>query len=196
MGLMMLICSDQEISCQQVLVDDASVFSVQWSVFPSGVAGNLSAGNLMQRYLTYIKSCTLNVIRPLQLDSGIEFRLLGSRLSLISFLPPSTEAEKVVLRICGGVLVQPRQCDRGELRFGVEPGSDGVRVSLQLSEFCPLILGSRSPSRIRFWLYRLTQAAIHRLVTVRFLVLLYREMCGVSARARVVAVKVREGQPV
>jgi len=69
-------------------------------------------------------------------------------------------------------------------------------VSLQLSEFCPLILGSRSPSRIRFWLYRLTQAAIHRLVTVRFLVMLYREMCGVSARARVVAVKVREGQPV
>jgi len=196
MGLMMLICSHQEISCQQVLVDDASVFSVQWSVFPSGVAGNLSAGNLMQRYLTYIKSCTLNIIRPVQLDSGIEFRLLGSSLSLISFLPPSAEAEKVVLRICGGVLVQPGQCDRGELRFGVEPGSDGVRVSLQLSEFCPLILGSRSPSRIRFWLYRLTQAAIHRLVTVRFLVLLYREMCGVSARARVVAVKVREGQPV
>lgn len=196
MGLMMLICSHQEISCQQVLVDDASVFSVQWSVFPSGVAGNLSAGNLMQRYLTYIKSCTLNIIRPLQLDSGIEFRLLGSSLSLISFLPPSAEAEKVVLRICGGVLVQPRQCDRGELRFGVEPDSDGVRVSLQLSEFCPLILGSRSPSRIRFWLYRLTQAAIHRLVTVRFLVLLYREMCGVSTRARVVAVKVREGQPV
>ena len=196
MGLMMPICSHQEISCQQVLVDDASVFSVQWSVFPSAVAGNLSAGNLMQRYLTYIKSCTLNIIRPLQLDSGIEFRLLGSRLSLISFLPPSTEAEKVVLRICGGVLVQPRQCDRGELRFGVEPDSDGVRVSLQLSEFCPLILGSRSPSRIRFWLYRLTQAAIHRLVTVRFLVMLYREMCGVSVRARVVAVKVREGQPV
>jgi len=196
MGLMMLICSHQEISCQQVLVDDASVFSVQWSVFPSGVAGNLSAGNLMQRYLAYIKSCTLNIIRPVQLDSGIEFRLLGSSLSLISFLPPSAEAEKVVLRICGGVLVQPRQCDRGELRFGVEPDSDGVRVSLQLSEFCPLILGSRSPSRIRFWLYRLTQAAIHRLVTVRFLVLLYREMCGVSARARVVAVKVREGQPV
>ncbi|MFH1029423.1 MAG: hypothetical protein V1791_15600 [Pseudomonadota bacterium] len=193
---MMLICSHQEISCQQVLVDDASVFSVQWSVFPSGVAGTLSAGNLMQRYLTYIKSCTLNIIRPVQLDSGIEFRLLGSCLSLISFLPPSFEAEKVVLRICGGVLVQPRQCDRGELRFGVEPDSDGVRVSLQLSEFCPLILGSRSPSRIRFWLYRLTQAAIHRLVTVRFLVLLYREMCGVSARARVVAVKVREGQPV
>lgn len=196
MGLMVLICSHQEISCQQVLVDDASVFSVQWSIFPSGVAGNLTAENLMTRYLSYIKSCTLNIICPVELDSGIEFRLLGSRLSLISFLPPSAEAEKVVLRICGGFLVQPRQCDRGELRFGVEPDSDGVRVSLQLSEFCPLILGSRSPSRIRFWLYRLTQAAIHRLVTVRFLVLLYREMCGVSVRARVVAVKVREGQPV
>lgn len=193
---MMLICSHQEISCQQVMVDDASVFSVQWTVLPSRVAGNLSAGNLMMRYLSYIKSCTLHVIRPVQLDSGIEFRLLGSRLSLISFLPPSFEAGKVVLRICGGILVQPRQCDRGELCFGVEADSGGIRISLQLSEFCPLILGSRSPSRIRFWLYRLTQAAIHRLVTVRFLVLLYREMCGVSARVIVVAVKVRDGQPV
>ena len=192
----MQTCSHQEISCQQALVDDASVFSVQWSVFPFRVAGKLSAENLMMRYLSYIRNCTLHIIRPLQLESGVEFRLLASRFSLISFMPPSFEAEKVVLRIRGGVLVQPRQCDRGELRFGVEPDSGGIRVSLQLSEFCPLILGSSSPSRIRFWLYRLTQAAIHRLVTVRFLVLLYREMCGVSTRVKVVAVKVRDGQPV
>ncbi|MBC7963553.1 MAG: hypothetical protein H7Y05_11495 [Steroidobacteraceae bacterium] len=192
----MPISSYQEISCQQVLVDDASVFSVQWSVFPASISGSLSAENLMTRYLDYIRSCTLSVIRPLRQESGIEFRLPGSRLSLISFLPPSAEGESVVLRICGGFLVQPRQCRRGELRFTVAPQQAGVRVSLQLSEFCPLILGSPSPSRLRFWLYRLTQATIHRLVTVRFLTLLYRELAGSYARVRVISVHVREGQPV
>ena len=177
-------------------MDDASVFSVQWSVFPASISGNLSAENLMTRYLAYIRRCTLSVIRPLLRESGIEFRLPGSRLSLISFLPPSAEGESVVLRICGGFLVQPHQCRRGELRFTVAPQPEGVRVSLQLSEFCPLILGSPSPSRLRFWLYRLTQATIHHLVTVRFLTLLYRELAGSSARVRVVRVHVREGQPV
>jgi hypothetical protein len=92
--------------------------------------------------------------------------------------------------------VQPRQCDRGELLFDVAPVGSGAKVSLQLSDYCPLLLGSPSPSVIRRWLYRLTQAAIHRLVTVRFLVLLYRDLAGVSAPVRVVAVKEREGRPV
>jgi len=193
---MMPTSSDQEISCQQVLLDDNSVFSVQWSVLPTAIAGELSAGKLMNRYLDYIRSCTLSLIRPLQLESGIEFRLLGSRLSLISFLPPVFENDDLVIRICGGFLVQPRQCHRGELRFTVENRPEGVHVSLQLSDFCPLLLGSPTPSRTRFWLYRLTQAAIHKLVTLRFLTLLYRELCGSSARVRVVAARVREGQPV
>lgn len=192
----MMTSALQEISCQQVMVDDDSIFSVQWSVLPHEIAGTLSAENLMMRYLSYIRNCTLSIIRPLQMEGCIEFRLFGSRLSLLSFLPPSAEDKSIVLRICGGFLVQPHQCDRGELRFTVEPDPDGVRVSLQLSEFCPLILGSPSPSRIRFWLYRLTQAAIHRLVTVRFLILLYRELAGSFARVRIVSVQVREGQPV
>lgn len=192
----MTTSTHQEISCQQVLVDGDSVFSVQWSIFPLEIAGTLSVESLMMRYLAYIRNCTLTIIRPQQLGDGIEFRLFGSRLSLLSFLSPSIEDNAIVLRICGGFLVQPHQCDRGELRFIVEPDPGGVRVSLQLSEYCPLILGSQSPSIIRFWLYRLTQAAIHRLVTVRFLVLLYRELAGSFAPVRVVSVQVREGQPV
>jgi hypothetical protein len=69
-------------------------------------------------------------------------------------------------------------------------------VSLQLSEYCPLILGSSTPSPLRRWLYRLTQAAIHRLVTIRFLMLLYRDLAGSAAPAQVVNVNVREGRPV
>ena len=186
----------QEIACQQVLVEDSSVFSIQWSVFSADLAKGITPQILQARYMAYLRRCTATVIRPHRTPSGIELRLLGSRLSLISFLPPADETDAVVLRICGGMLVQPRQCDRGELRFGVEAVEGGVRISLQLSEFCPLILGSRSPSRVRFWLYRLTQAAIHRLVTIRFLVLLYRDLAGPAAAVRIVNRRVRDGQPV
>lgn len=187
---------NQEIACQQVLVEDSSVFSVQWSLFPAQVAAGLTARNLLDRYLTHIRSATLSAIRPSESAAGIEFRLLGSRLSLISFLPPEAEEGSVTLRICGGLLVQPHQCDRGELRFTVEQTPEGVKVSLQLSDYCPLILGSAAPSPVRRWLYRLTQAAIHRLVTIRFLMLLYRDLAGSSAPVRVVNVNVRNGRPV
>lgn len=186
----------QEIACQQVMMEDSSVFSIQWSIFPAEIAADLTPDILMQRYLRYIRRCTLAIIRPVTSPGGIQFRLFGSSVSLISFMPAITGEKSAVLHICGGVLVQPRQCSRGELRFGVEREGHSVKVSLQLSEFCPLILGSSSPSVIRLWLYRLTQAAIHRLVTIRFLALLYRDLAGTSAQVRVVNVKVRDGQPV
>lgn len=185
-----------EIACQQVMAEDASVFSVQWTDLPVTLAGALSAEELLVRYLGFVKKCTLALIRPVILANGVEFRLIGTGRSLISFLPPERADGFATLRICGGFLVQPRQCDRGELRFGVEHLPGTVRVSLQLSDFCPLILGSRSPSLVRFWLYRATQAAIHRLVTVRFLSLLCRELAGPSAVVRVVNVAVRGGKPV
>ncbi|GFE62190.1 hypothetical protein [Geobacter sp. AOG2] len=186
----------QEIACQQVLVEDSSVFSIQWSVFPAHLALQLTPDILLKRYLAYIRRCTATIIRPHCSASEIQFRLFGSRWSLISFLPPVLEQQAVVLRICGGILVQPGQCGRGELRFSVKEQPDGIRVSLELSEYCPLILGSPTPSTFRRLLYRLSQAAIHRLVTVRFLALLYRELAGPGARVRVVGVKVREGEPV
>jgi hypothetical protein len=187
---------NQEIACQQVLVEDSSVFSVQWSLFPAQIAAGLTARHLLDRYLAYIRRATQSVIRPSESATGVEFRLLGSRLSLISFLPPDEEDGAVTLRICGGLLVQPHQCHRGELRFTVEPTPEGIKVALQLSGYCPLILGSSSPSTVRRWLYRLTQAAIHRLVTIRFLMLLYRDLAGSSAPVRVVNVNVRDGWPV
>jgi len=188
--------SHQEISCQQVLIEDSSVFSVQWTVLSVSIAAVLTPEFVLQRYLAYIRSCTFSLIRPLIRETGIEFRLCGSRFSLINFYPASLVGDSATLRICGGLLVQPRQCDRGEFRFTVERVPDGVRVALQLSEFCPLILGSSSPSLIRYWLYRLTQAAIHQLVTVRFLTLLYRELAGSSVTVKLVPVDVRTGRPV
>jgi hypothetical protein len=189
-------CQDnQEIACQQVLVEDSSVFSVQWSTFPAQVAAGLTPRRLLDSYLSYIRRATLSLIRPSESATGFELRLLGSRLSLISFLPPEEGGQSLTLRICGGLLVQSHQCDRGELRFIVEPTPEGVKASLQLSDYCPLILGSSAPSSVRRWLYRLTQAAIHRLVTIRFLMLLYRDLAGSSASVRVVSVNVRDGRP-
>jgi hypothetical protein len=187
--------SYQEIVCQQVLVEDSSVFSTQWSIFPGDIASGLTSRSLLNRYLSYIQRTTLSIIRPIMSETGIDFRLLTTRLSLISFLTPSEEGAAVVMRICGGLLVQKHNCDRGELRFMVEPVPDGIRLTLQLSDYCPLILGSASPSKARYWLYRLTQAAIHRLVTVRFLVLLYRDLAGSFTCVRVVSGQIREGHP-
>jgi len=188
--------NSQEIAFQQVLVEDSSVFSVQWSLFPAQIAAGLTARHLLDRYLTYIRRATHSAIHPSESASGVEFRLLGSRLSLISFLPPEEGDGSATLRIRGGLLVQPHQCHRGELRFTVEPTPEGVKVALQLSDYCPLILGGSSPSTVRRWLYRLTQAAIHRLVTVRFLAMLYRELAGSTYRVRVVNVRVRDGRPI
>lgn len=185
-----------EIACQQVMAEDASIFSVQWADLPLTMAGAISAKELLGRYLVYIKKCTLTLICPVILENCIEFRLIGTERSLISFLPPIYDGGSATLRICGGFLVQPHRCDRGELRFGVEHLPGSVRVSLQLSDFCPLILGNRSPSLVRFWLYRGTQAAIHRLVTVRFLSRLHHEIAGPSAGVRIVKVAVRAGKAV
>lgn len=185
-----------EVVCQQVMTEDASIFSVQWTDIPAVLTTQLSADDLLCRYLGYVRKFTFGLIRPLTLESGIEFRLFGTQLSLIKFLPAEHSDTFVTLRICGGILVQPRQCDRGELRFGVEHKLESVRASLQLSDFCPLILGSNSPSPLRLWLYRVTQAALHRLVTVRFLALLYRELSGPYARVRVKNIVVRAGRPV
>lgn len=178
------------------MAEDASIFSVQWADLPLTMAGAISAKELLGRYLVYIKKCTLTLICPVILENCIEFRLIGTERSLISFLPPIYDGGSATLRICGGFLVQPHRCDRGELRFGVEHLPGSARVSLQLSDFCPLILGNRSPSLVRFWLYRGTQAAIHRLVTVRFLSRLHHEIAGPSTGVRIVKVAVRAGKAV
>ena len=184
----------QEIFHQQVLVEDSSVFSIQWSTFPAALATGLTPQQLLDRYLAFVRSSTFSIIRPCRTTVGVDFRLFDSSASLISLSAPAFEDKSLVLRICGGLLVQPRQCDRGELRFSVETTENGVKVALQLSDYCPLLLGSPSPSFTRRWLYRLTQAAIHRLVTIRFLKLLYRELTGTRSPVRIIKAAIRDGR--
>lgn len=188
----------KEIACQQVLMEDSSVFSVQWTTVPAAQRERLSADFLLERYLAYIRRFTFTLIRPVVTAEGIAFCLAGTGRSLILFDPPVRQEhpgqESLTLHICGGFLVQADQCHRGELSFILEDGAEGVRLILRLADYCPLLLGNGKPSRLRKWLYRFTQAYIHKVVTVRFLARVYGELAGAGGCVRVVRVRVREGE--
>lgn len=187
----------QQIACQQVLQEDNSVFSIQWTDLPPGLP-RLDGQELLQHYLHDITRQTWGLVRPLATEQGLAFTLAGC-LPLLTFLPPEPvtlpEGDGLALRICGGWLVQPAHCERGELLLLTAPLPDnGQRITLRLADYCPLLLGSPRPSWLRRWLYRLTQAALHRLVTIRFLARLYRRLAGPAACVRTVAVAVRDGR--
>lgn len=190
----------QEIACQQVLMEDASVFSVQWTTVPRRFAAGLTPELLLERYLAYIRRFTFTMIRPRLTAEGVEFRLAGTRASLIRLTTPARAREKgeesLTLAIRGGLLVQPGRRGRGELSFSVEEGGEGVTLRLRLSGYHPLILGGDAPSHLRKWLYRLTQAHLHKVVTVRFLARAYRELSGDEGGVRVVGAFVREGEDI
>jgi hypothetical protein len=183
------------IACQQVLQQDASVFSIQWMDLPPSLADGLTPALLLEKYLEHIRRFTATLIRPVRLGNRVEFRFGASRTCLLSFETSETGATSLALCIDGGLLVQPAFCRQGELVFSCEPQGDLVRIGLRLADYCPLLLGSRTPSLFRKWFYRLTQAAIHKIVTVRFLIRLYRERAGKGACCRVMPVRVRQGEP-
>ncbi len=187
----------QQIACQQVLQQDNSVFSMQWTDLPAGLPP-FSAHDLLQRYLRDIRQLTIGLIRPVISAQGISFLLCG-RWPLLSFLPPSPastpKGDGLALRICGGLLVQRDQCERGELLLLLsQQAYGGQRITLRLADYCPLLLGSSQPSLFRRWLYRLTQSTMHRLVTVRFLVRLYRDLAGPAACVRIVNITLHNGR--
>ncbi len=187
-----------DIAFQQVLLADGSVFSIQWTVIPASHAAPLSPSFLVERYLAYVRRFTLSLIRPATTSAGIEFRLLHTGLCILSFSGPFFSAHGTAaiatLNICGGFLVQPAYCDRGQLSFITDTTATGVNVTLELSEYCPLLLGSPRPSRLRKLLFRFTQAYIHGIVTVRFLSLLWRELAGTHSSVQISRVRIRDGE--
>jgi hypothetical protein len=188
------------VACQQILEEDHSVFSIQWVILPPGNDHGLTSEKLLRLYLEYIERFTLGIIRAIENDNGIELRLARSSIPVIRFSPPllekTTKGEKISLRISGGLLVQPEEYDRGQLEFFVESVEPGCRVALMLSGFCPLLLGSRQPSLWRKWLYRLTQAYIHKVVTVRFLAKVYHNITRKRMLKGTVRIAVREGMDI
>ena len=189
-----------EIACQQLLAEDRSVFSIQWVVIPGAAPLQLTSGGLLELYIEHIERCTYAIVHPVLNENGLEFRLGRTSIPLIKFsLPVHTSVDngnRTRLCISGGFLVQPGECDRGQLDFLVEQADDGTRITLRLSDYCPLLLGSSRPSLLRRWLYRLTQAYIHKVVTVRFLAMVYRQQTGKLPITRVVKVALRKGEEI
>lgn len=197
---MKAIGTKKEIFCQQVLTEDGSVFSIQWTVMPERHAAMLTPRFLLERYQAWLRRVTFSLVRPLRTGDGLAFRLLSSKVALLTFAAPTFSSERgihaVMLRICEGHFVQAACCNRGKFSFMTEPVDGGVKITVQLSDYYPRLLGSRAPSLPRKWLYRLTQALIHKVVTVRFLTSLYRELEEKGACFRVVKVCVRKGEDI
>ena len=190
----------RDIACQQVLTENGSVYSVQWTLFPERFAGELTPQFIMHEYLAYLRRFTLSLARPVWTDNGLEFRFLSTKIHLLTFAPPffSEEggARAVTLRICGGPFVQYAQCNRGKFSFLSQYLNGEVRVTVRLEEYFPRLLGGTVPSFFRKILYRLTQAALHRSLTTRFLAALYRDVTGDAPRFRIVAVDERRGEAI
>lgn len=188
---------DLEISCQQILLQDASVYSVQWIDLPASAARQATPAFLLAHYFEVVRRLTLGVVSPVMTAEGVQFRVAGTRLALLAFSAARFEttgpAGAVHLGISGGFLVQPGECDSGMFSLLAATGEGGVRVTVRLSDYCPLLLGSRNPSRFRRLCYGSTQSFFHKVVTVRYLASLYRELTGVKPHVAVKKVQVRQG---
>ncbi len=187
-----------EISCQQILMEDASVFSLQWMVLPERLAQGVDSELLLEKYLTYIRQFSGSLIRPVKKPGAVEFRLIGTGTVLLGFQGPlrlpDENQDRISLGISGGLLVQPENSSRGELTFDCEPVDGGMKISLQLADYCPMILGGPTPHRVQKGFYRLTQALIHRLATVRFLARVYRDLAGGKPCFRIVRIRSSLGE--
>ncbi len=176
------------IEFHQVLKKDGSVHSHQWMVLPATGAPDLAVEDIVVRYLAFLRTCTLGLVNPEWNADGIALRFL--RLPLICLcLPVVTRNETAThadLFINGGLLVQRDSCSRGQLRFSIISTPEQLRIEIRLSDYCPLFLGSRTPSRFRKWLYHITQASIHKLVTIRFLATLCSDLTGIKPPFNVV----------
>jgi hypothetical protein len=189
-----------DIACQQVLKEDASVFSLQWGVFPGGYAERLTPEFIMESYFKYLRKVTFTFARPVKTANGVEFRFFSTRFHLLTFAAPLKNTEKgidyITLRICGGQFVQGDQCNRGKFSFSSEKVSEGVKVEVRLSEYFPRLLGSGTPGLFRKSLYRFTQALIHKFVTTRFLVFLFKELTGRKPCFRIIPVHEETGEDI
>ncbi len=187
--------AEREIACAQVLQKVSSVRSVQSTVVPAELADGITPQALLARYLVHIKRFTLGVVVPVETEEGIDFRLLRIGPHLLRFEKIARASDHITLAIRGGVLLHPKGCEGGELTFSCENLPSGVRVVLNLSDYCPLLLGEE-PGPFRKALYRFTQAAIHKVVTVRFLVRLHRELAGRRVCCRLVKIRDVEGEEI
>ena len=170
----------KKIACRDVILEDSSVFSRQWIKIPLIDKALLTPAFLVESYMAFLRKCTLSIVQPVQSGGNTAFALFGSSFPLLVFSGPEfssdDRSQSANLRIEGGLLVQRNESGKGMLSFIIEKVDEGVKVAVQVSDYCPLLLGGRKPSKIRRWVYLCTQALVHKIITSRFLSHLYRQL--------------------
>jgi len=187
----------KKIASSDFIREDHSVFSRQWIELPHADLPLLTPAFLVESYLCYLRKSTLSIIRPVRSGGKTIFALFGSFLPLLIFSGPEfsedDHAQSAILRINGGLLVQRNECGKGMLSFKIEVVGEGVKVAVEVSDYCPLLLGRAKPSKLRKWLYRCTQALLHRKITSRFLYYLHSQL--ESGKSRRGSQSGKRGQP-
>jgi hypothetical protein len=170
----------EKIACREAIFEDRSVSSRQWIEIPHIDKALLTPALLVESFMSFIRKFTLSIIRPVQNGGKTAFALFGSSLHLLVFsgaeFSSDDRSQSANLRIEGGLLVQRNESGKGVLSFIIEEVDEGLKVAVQLSDYCPLLLGGRKPSKIRRWVYLCTQALVHKIITSRFLYHLYHQL--------------------
>ena len=173
-----------KIAIREVIREDHSVFSRQSIVLPHDNKSLLTPAYLVESYLAFLRKCTFAIVQPAQAGGKTALALFGSSLRLLIFSGPefseNGRTQSATLRIEGGLLVQRNGCGKGMLSFIIEIAEEGLLVAVEVCDYCPLLLGGRKSSKMRKWFYRCTQAFVHRLITVRFLAHLYKQLEGLT----------------
>jgi hypothetical protein len=135
---------------------------------------------LARTYWRFLTRVSLGLIRVLYTPTSREIVLLFRPLKLLTFHAPDYEAAgnrgTVTWRIHRGLLVAPNGRDHGYLRISVQrpPEENGAtelataQVTSEVANFFPFIRGWGWFRKIGMVVYRLTQLAIHVVVTNAF----------------------------
>lgn len=138
---------------------------------------------LARSYWRYLTRVSLGLIRVVYAPHSRTVVLLTSRLPLLRFRAPEYEAAgdggSVTWRIERGLLVAREGRGKGYLRIAVRrleqestaqaEGLAALGLVVEVRNFYPWLRGSGRFARFGAWLYRQTQARIHRRVTFGFL---------------------------
>src|SRR5919199_3103034 len=136
---------------------------------------------LARTYWRFLTRVSLGLIRVKYGPDSREIVLVARPLRLLTFHAPEYETEAtagtVTWRIKKGLLVAPHGRGKGYLRISVErreDWSDGpgglqiARVTSEVGNFYPTIAGWGWFTKIGSFIYRITQRAIHVVVTNAF----------------------------
>jgi hypothetical protein len=137
---------------------------------------------LARTYWLWLSRISLGLLRVIYTPDSREIVFLRKPFVLLRFFAPeydtSDRGGSVTWPINSGLLVQPHGRGKGHLRITVEkcenqpPEGSGevtLRVSSEVGNFYPMIAGWGWFSKVGRHVYRLTQLAIHVVVTNAFL---------------------------